>query len=58
MHLQAVISVSEDGLTTKARWLAFMKIGWLDRDERSAEGTYEDRHVFEDDRWKIKRLHF
>ncbi|WP_245978831.1 nuclear transport factor 2 family protein [Aurantiacibacter xanthus] len=58
MQLQPVITVSEDGLTAKARWRAFIQIGWLGREARWAEGTYENRYVFEDDRWKIDRLHF
>jgi len=57
MQLQPVIHIAEDGLTAKGRWRVFIQIGWLGREARWGEGTYENAYVFEDDVWKIAKLH-
>ncbi|HTN60800.1 MAG TPA: nuclear transport factor 2 family protein [Devosia sp.] len=56
MQLQPVIHI--DGDTARGRWRAFIQIGWLDREARWAEGTYENRYIRENGVWKIASLHF
>lgn len=58
MQLQPVISIDGELLSASARWRAFIQIGWLGREARWAEGTYENRYILEDGVWKIARLHF
>lgn len=58
MQLQPLITVAEDGQNAQARWRAFIQIGWVGREARWGEGTYENRYVREDGVWKIARLHF
>lgn len=58
MQLQPVISVDAAAGAAQARWRAFIQIGWLGREARWAEGTYENRYVVENGVWKIDRLHF
>ena len=36
----------------------FIQIGWLGRESRWGEGTYENEYVREDGIWKIDHLHF
>lgn len=56
MQLQPVIHVDND--TAQGRWRAFIQIGWLGREARWAEGTYENHYVREQGVWKIAKLHF
>jgi hypothetical protein len=58
MQLQPVISVAPDGNSALGRWRAFIQIGWLDREARWGEGTYENAYVRDDGVWKIASLHF
>jgi len=58
MQLQPVISIAPSGDAARGRWRAFIQIGWLDREARWGEGTYENEYVREDGIWKIASLHF
>jgi hypothetical protein len=58
MQLQPVISIAPDGECARGRWRNFIQIGWLGREARWGEGTYENEYVREDGTWKIQYLHF
>jgi hypothetical protein len=58
MQLQPVISIAPGGKAARGRWRAFIQIGWLGREARWGEGTYENDYVREDGVWKIASLHF
>ncbi len=58
MQLQPVISIDPSGERARGRWRAFIQIGWLGREARWGEGTYENAYVREDGVWKIASLHF
>ena len=58
MQLQPLITVAEDGRSAQARWRAFIQIGWVGREARWGEGTYENRYVRDSGVWKIASLHF
>jgi hypothetical protein len=58
MQLQPVIHIAPDGLTAKGRWRALIQVGFLNREARWGEGTYENDYVKEDGVWKISSLHF
>jgi len=58
MQLQPVITIAPDGRTARGRWRAFIQIGWLGREARWGEGTYENEYLREDGVWKIQSLHF
>jgi hypothetical protein len=58
MQLQPVISIASDGESARGRWRNFIQIGWLGREARWGEGTYENEYVLEDGIWKIQYLHF
>ncbi len=57
MQLQPVIHIAEDGQTAKGRWRTFMQVGWLGREARWGEATYENDYVKQDGVWKIAKLH-
>jgi len=58
MQLQPVITLAPDGQSARGRWRAFIQIGWLGREARWGEGTYENEYVREAGVWKIASLHF
>ncbi|HTV76852.1 MAG TPA: nuclear transport factor 2 family protein [Steroidobacteraceae bacterium] len=58
MQLQPVISIAADGRSARGRWRNFIQIGWLGREARWGEGTYENEYLREDGVWKIEYLHF
>jgi hypothetical protein len=58
MQLQPVITIAPDGNTARGRWRNFIQIGWLGREARWGEGTYENEYIKEDGVWKIQYLHF
>jgi hypothetical protein len=58
MQLQPVIHIDGGGESARGRWRAFIQIGWLGREARWGEGTYENDYVREDGVWKIASLHF
>jgi hypothetical protein len=58
MQLQPVITIAPNGSSAHGRWRAFIQIGWLGREARWGEGTYENEYLREDGVWKISSLHF
>jgi hypothetical protein len=58
MQLQPVIHVAPDGKTAKGRWRALIQLGFLNKEARWGEGTYENDYVKEGAVWKIAKLHF
>jgi len=57
MQLQPVIHVQENGNSAKARWRSFMQVGYLGKEARWGEATYENEYSKEDGIWKISKLH-
>lgn len=58
MQLQPVIHIDSEAGTAKARWRTFILIGWLGREARWGEATYENEYVRgADGEWRIAKLH-
>ncbi len=57
MQLQPVIHVDGEAGTARGRWRTLMMVGWLGREGRWGEATYENSYVWEDGRWRIASLH-
>ncbi|MXP26234.1 nuclear transport factor 2 family protein [Altererythrobacter indicus] len=57
MQLQPVIHVDSKAGTAKARWRTFITIGWLGKEGRWGEATYENEYVRENGKWRIAKLH-
>ena len=57
MQLQPVIHVDSKAGTAKGRWRALMMVGFLGKEGRWGEATYENSYVRENDRWRIASLH-
>ena len=57
MQLQPVIHIDSAGGTAKGRWRTFITIGWLDKQARWGEATYENAYVRENGKWRISKLH-
>lgn len=62
MQLQPVLHIDSAAGTAKGRWRALMMIGWLGKEGRWGEATYENSYVREadaggTDRWRIASLH-
>lgn len=57
MQLQPVIHVDSLAGTAKARWRTLMMVGWLGKEGRWGEATYENSYVREEGRWRIASLH-
>ena len=57
MQLQPVVHIDSEAGTAKGRWRTLMMVGWLGREGRWGEATYENRYVREDGRWRIASLH-
>ena len=57
MQLQPVLHIDSVGGTAKGRWRTLMIVGWLGREGRWGEATYENSYVREDGRWRIASLH-
>ena len=57
MQLQPVLHIDSVGGTAKGRWRTLMIVGWLGREGRWGEATYENSYVREDGRWRITSLH-
>jgi len=57
MQLQPVIHIDSAGGTAKARWRTFITIGWLGKQARWGEATYENAYVRENGKWRISKLH-
>jgi hypothetical protein len=57
MQLQPVINVDADGVHAKARWRSLMQVGYLGKEARWGEATYENEYVKDGGVWKISKLH-
>lgn len=57
MQLQPVLHIDSEGGTAKGRWRTLMMVGFLGREGRWGEATYENEYRREASRWRIARLH-
>ena len=57
MQLQPVIHIDPDGKHAKARWRTLIMIGWVGKEGRWGEATYENTYVRENGKWRIASLH-
>ena len=56
LQLMPVVTLSDDGLSAKARWRNIMLIGQLGEKALWGEGPFENEYVKEDGIWKISKL--
>jgi len=57
MQLQPVLHIDSAAGTAKGRWRTLMMVGWLGKEGRWGEATYENAYVREGGRWRIASLH-
>ena len=57
MQLQPVLHIDSEAGTAKGRWRTLMMVGFLGREGRWGEATYENSYIREDGRWRIASLH-
>jgi len=57
MQLQPVIHADSEAGTAKARWRTFITIGWLGKQARWGEATYENEYRRVGGKWRIAHLH-
>jgi len=57
MQLQPVLHIDSPAGTAKGRWRTLMMVGFLGREGRWGEATYENSYVRENGRWRIASLH-
>lgn len=57
MQLQPVLHIDSAAGSAKGRWRTLMMVGFLGREGRWGEATYENTYVREDGRWRIASLH-
>lgn len=57
MQLQPVLHINSEAGTAKGRWRTLMMVGFLGREGRWGEATYENSYVREDGKWRIASLH-
>ena len=57
MQLQPVLHIDSEAGTAKGRWRTLMMVGFLGREGRWGEATYENTYVREGGRWRIASLH-
>lgn len=57
MQLQPVLHIDSEAGTAKGRWRTLMMVGWLGKEGRWGEATYENAYIRENGRWRIARLH-
>ena len=57
MQLQPVLHIDSEAGTAKGRWRTLMMVGFLGREGRWGEATYENEYVREDGAWHIAKLH-
>jgi hypothetical protein len=57
MQLQPVLHIDSQAGTAKGRWRTLMMVGWLGREGRWGEATYENSYVRENGKWRIASLH-
>jgi len=57
MQLQPVLHIDSEAGTARGRWRTLMMVGWLGKEGRWGEATYENADVREDGKWRIASLH-
>lgn len=57
MQLQPVLHIDSEAGTAKGRWRTLMMVGWLGKEGRWGEATYENHYTREEGRWRIASLH-
>jgi hypothetical protein len=57
MQLQPVLHIDSDAGTANGRWRTLMMVGFLGKEGRWGEATYENAYVREDGKWRIASLH-
>ena len=57
MQLQPVLHIDSEAGTAKGRWRTLMMVGWLGKEGRWGEATYENTYLREDGKWRIASLH-
>ena len=57
MQLQPVLHIDSEAGTARGRWRTLMMVGFLGREGRWGEATYENEYVREQGRWRIASLH-
>ncbi len=57
MQLQPVLHIDSEAGTAKGRWRTLMMVGFIGREGRWGEATYENTYVREDGKWRIASLH-
>lgn len=57
MQLQPVLHIDSAAGTAKGRWRTLMMVGFLGREGRWGEATYENTYVREHGTWRIASLH-
>jgi hypothetical protein len=57
MQLQPVLHIDSGAGTAKGRWRTLMMVGFLGKEGRWGEATYENSYVRENGKWRIASLH-
>ena len=57
MQLQPVLHIDSEAGTAKGRWRTLMMVGFIGREGRWGEATYENTYVREHGKWRIASLH-
>ena len=57
MQLQPVLHIDSAAGTAKGRWRTLMMVGFVGREGRWGEATYENTYVREGGKWRIASLH-
>ncbi|MBN9504865.1 MAG: nuclear transport factor 2 family protein [Altererythrobacter sp.] len=57
MQLQPVLHIDSEAGTAKGRWRTLMMVGFLGKEGRWGEATYENTYVREQGTWRIASLH-
>ncbi|MEL1251564.1 nuclear transport factor 2 family protein [Aurantiacibacter gilvus] len=57
MQLQPVLHIDSEAGTAKGRWRTLMMVGFIGREGRWGEATYENSYVRENGKWRIASLH-
>ncbi len=57
MQLQPVLHIDSAAGTAKGRWRTLMMVGFVGREGRWGEATYENTYIRESGKWRIASLH-
>ncbi|QZH75921.1 MAG: nuclear transport factor 2 family protein [Erythrobacter sp.] len=57
MQLQPVLHIDAQAGTARGRWRTLMMVGFVGREGRWGEATYENAYVVEHGKWRIASLH-